>query len=192
MNKTVDARGLQCPEPVILTKKALEEMEEGTLVVIVDSEAARTNVSNMASARACAVEVEERKGAYHITITKGENVCDPYDFKNKLVIVLGSDMLGRGSEELGRVLMKSYIYALLEGEEMPQSIIFINRGIFLTIKDSEVLEDLKRLGKKGVEILSCGTCLDYFQQKENLGVGSITNMYTITEKMAAGNKVYFL
>ena len=190
MSKTVDARGLKCPQPVILTKRALEEMEEGTLVVMVDNETARTNVSNMASARACRVEVEEKKGAYHITITKGESVCDPYDFRKKLVIVLGSDTLGSGDEELGEILMKSFIYTLLEGEDIPQSIIFINRGIFLTIEGSEVQEDLKKLEKKGVEILSCGTCLDFYQQKDNLGIGTITNMYTITEKMAAADRVY--
>lgn len=192
MKKTVDARGLRCPQPVIMTKKALEEMEEGSLTVLVDSEAARTNVSNMASARACGVEVEDREGVYHITITKGEALCEPYDLRKKLVIIMGSDILGRGNEELGRVLMKSYIYTLLEGEELPQSIIFINRGIFLTIDGSEVLEDLKKIEKKGVEILSCGTCLDYFQQKDSLGVGKITNMYTITEKMAAAEKIYSL
>lgn len=197
MENVVDARGLKCPQPVILTKKALENMAEGTLVVIVDNEAAKSNVSNLASNKSCKVEVESKGEDYHIVITrseeKSEDVCEPCTSPgNKTVIIFGSDVLGSGSQELGKVLMKSYIYAVLEGEDIPQAAIFLNRGIFLTIEGSDVLDDLKKLEKRGVEILSCGTCLEFFERKEKLAVGGITNMYTITEKMAAADKVFTL
>ncbi|PKM79202.1 MAG: sulfurtransferase-like selenium metabolism protein YedF [Firmicutes bacterium HGW-Firmicutes-13] len=193
MENTVDARGLKCPQPVILTKKALEKMTEDTLVVIVDNEAAKSNVSNMASTKSCKVEVENKEGDYYLTITKGEAVCELYNnLRSRFVILFGSDILGSGSQELGKILMKSYIYTILEGEDIPQAIIFINRGIFLTTEGSEVLDDLKQLESRGVEILSCGTCLEFFERKEKLAVGGITNMYTITEKMAAADKVFTL
>ncbi len=188
----VDARGLRCPQPVIKTKKALEEMAEGTLLVMVDSDAARTNVANMSTSKGHRVEVEEKEGDYHISIIKGGTECYLYNLRDKTVIVFGSDVLGSGSEELGKILMKSYIYTLLEEDSPPQSIIFINRGVFLTIEGSEVLEDLKKLEERGVEILSCGTCLEFFQKKDKLKIGSVTNMYTISEKMAEADKTFTL
>ncbi len=187
----IDARGLKCPQPVIKTKKALEEVaEEGTLLVMVDNEAARTNIANMSSSKGYRVDVEEKEGEYHISITREGADCYLCDLKDKTVIVIGNDVLGGGSEELGKILMNSYIYTLLESDAPPQALIFINKGVFLTTEGSEVLEDLIKLEKRGVEILSCGTCLDFFQKKDMLKIGKITNMYTITEKMAEADKTF--
>ena len=191
MDNTVDARGLDCPQPVILTKKALEELKEGSLVVVVDNNAARGNVCNLAAAKSCSTEVEEKEGAYHIKITREENVCEIFSTEKATVIVFGSNVLG-SNEELGKVLMKSYIYTLSEGEDLPRSMIFLNSGVILTTQGSEVLDELKGLESRGVEILSCGTCLEFFELKEKLEVGSISNMYTITEKMEAADKVFTL
>ena len=191
MDNTLDARGLDCPQPVILTKKALEELKEGSLVVVVDNDAARGNVCNLASSKSCGTEVEEKEGAFYITITREANLCEIFSTENATVIVFGSNVLGR-NEELGKVLIKSYIYTLSQGEALPKSLIFLNSGVFLTTQGSEVLEDLKDLESRGVEILSCGTCLEFFEIKEKLEVGSISNMYTITEKMAAADKVFTL
>ncbi len=191
MGNTIDARGLACPQPVILTKKALEELKDGSLVVIVDNDAAKGNVCNLASSKSCGTALEEKEGAYYITITREENSCENFSTAKETVIVLGSNVLG-SNEELGKVLMKSYIYTLSEGEELPQSMIFLNSAIFLTTQGSEVLDELKGLESRGVEILSCGTCLEFFELKEKLEVGSISNMYTITEKMAAADKVFTL
>lgn len=191
MDNTLDARGLDCPHPVILTKKALEELKEGSLVVVVDNDAARGNVCNLASSKSCGTEVEEKEGDYYITITRQENLCEIFSTQKETVIVFGSNVLG-SNEDLGKVLMKSYIYTLSEGEDLPRSMIFLNSGVILTTQGSEVLDDLKGLGDRGVEILSCGTCLEFFELKEKLEVGSISNMYTITEKMAAADKVFTL
>ncbi|UNC90837.1 sulfurtransferase-like selenium metabolism protein YedF [Candidatus Contubernalis alkaliaceticus] len=191
MENTLDARGLACPQPVILTKKALEELKEGSLVVVVDNDAARGNVCSLASSKSCGTEVEEKEGAYYITITRRENLCEIFSTEKATVIVFGSNVLG-SNEELGKVLMKSYIYTLSEGEDLPRSMIFLNSGVILTTQGSEVLDELKGLESRGVEILSCGTCLEFFELKEKLAVGSISNMYTITEKMAEADKVFTL
>lgn len=191
MGNIIDARGMACPKPVILTKKALEELKEGSLVVIVDNDAAKGNVCNLAASRSCGTEVENKDGAFHITITREEGICEIIADEKAVVIIFGSDVLGR-NEELGKVLIKSYIYTLTQGENLPKSMIFLNSGVYLTTHGSEVLDDLKDMESRGVEILSCGTCLEFFEIKEKLEVGGITNMYTISEKMEQADKVFTL
>jgi len=107
-----------------------------------------------------------------------------------LVIQITSDSYGAESEELGENLMKAYIYALTETEPLPKTILFINRGAFLTTKNSQVLESLKELEEKGVEILTCGTCIDFYDLGKNPEAGAVTNMYTMAEKLNnAGNSI---
>jgi len=189
MRKEVDAREATCPRPVIMTKKALDEIGDGVITTIVDNEVAKENVSRLAKSLKYKYEVEKGSNKeFFIHITKGEidevetETCTPNTFKD-MTILFGSDTLGKGSEELGHILMKGYIYTLTESIPFPSTLLFINGGVKLTVEGSEVLNDLERLEEEGVEILSCGTCLDYFQIKDKLRVGEITNMYTIVEKM---------
>ena len=91
--------------------------------------------------------------------------------------------MGKGSEELGKILMKSFVYTLTEATPYPSTLVFFNSGVYLTCEGSEVLEDLRKLEAEGVEIISCGTCLDYYEIKDKLKVGEISNMYTIYEKL---------
>ena len=95
----------------------------------------------------------------------------------------------RGDEVLGRALMKGFIYALTSQEELPDTVIMYNRGARLPVEGSESLEDLKLLESQGVEILTCGTCLNHYGLTEKLSVGSVTNMYVICEKMLQAEKV---
>ncbi len=191
MKKEVDARNQACPKPVIMTKKVLDEISEGIVTTIVDNEVAKENVSKLAKSLNLDYTVE--KGAsneYYIHITKGEaveetkeiNACVPNTFKD-MVILFGKDKLGEGSEDLGNILIKGYIYTLTESTPFPSTLLFLNGGVRLTVEGSPVLDDLKKLESEGVEILSCGTCLDFFNLKDKLAVGEITNMYTIVEKM---------
>ena len=187
MNIEVDARGQACPKPVIMTKKELDNIEKGTITTIVDNEVAKENVSKLASSLGYEYKVD--KGSddeYYIHINKGEiqevNVCIPDTFKD-MTIVFASNTMGKGSEELGKILIKSFIYTIAETTPYPSTLVFYNGGVHLTCEGSEVLEDLKRLEQEGVEILSCGTCLDFFKIKDKLQVGEITNMYTIYEKL---------
>jgi len=187
MKMEVDARGQACPRPVIMTKKALDEINEGVVTTIVDNEVAKENVSKLAKSSGYEFEVQKgNDNEYYIHITKGEveesNVCIPNTFKD-MTIAFSSNVMGRGSEELGKILIKSFIYALTESTPYPDTLVFYNGGVQLTSEGSEVLDDLAKLADQGVEILSCGTCLDFYGLKGKLRVGSVTNMYTILEKL---------
>ncbi|WP_053955080.1 sulfurtransferase-like selenium metabolism protein YedF [Inediibacterium massiliense] len=193
MNHKVDARGLSCPKPVIETKKVLDSLKEGSMVTIVDNEVAMKNVSKLAESLSCQVDVKKEKEDFYIYITKGEKIEDiecKIEEERDLVILFEKDTLGSGSEELGKILMKGYIYTLTEYSSYPKTLLFLNGGVKLTTEGSEVLEYLSLLEKEGVEILSCGTCLDYFHLKDKLKVGSVTNMYTILDTLhSAKNRI---
>ncbi|HAS73520.1 MAG TPA: sulfurtransferase-like selenium metabolism protein YedF [Clostridiales bacterium UBA8960] len=193
MEIKIDARGLQCPKPVIETKKALEGIREGNIITVVDNDVAKENVSKLAKSMKLHFSVSEMDGTYEISIFKGayaesaeEMVQKRPDIAN-LVILVGSDVMGEGDRTLGEVLIKSYFYALSETEPYPKAILFINSGVKLTTSHPQIIEYLKKLMDMGTEIHSCGTCLDYYKIKEMLQVGGISNMYTIVELMNEAN-----
>lgn len=193
MNKEIDARGMNCPLPVIHTKKALENIDKGRITTIVDNEAAKENVSKLAQSMDLQVDIKQNQGDYYIDIFKEGQIktvdleelnlqCGIEDKKDFLVLIT-KDKLGSGSDELGSLLMSSYLYALTESSQYPTSLIFLNGGVKLTVEDSSVLDHIRSLEAAGIEILSCGACLDYFKLKDKLAVGSVSNMYTIVEKL---------
>lgn len=188
--RTVDARGMACPLPVINTKKVLEALTEGTITTIVDNDAAKENVAALAKSMGLEVDIKEEGTDFRLTITKkgGDPVPGLKGTENTVIFVTSSEF-GRGSSELGEVLMKSFMFTLVESDTPPQSMLFVNSGVNLTCEGSPVLDHLVNLKERGVEILSCGTCLDYFKLKEKLSVGQVSNMYTIYEKMNASAKV---
>lgn len=187
--KEIDARGLLCPQPVILTKKALEEIEDGEIVAIVDNITAKENVSRFAANMNYEYEVSDENGCHYIKIKKSSGKEKKNGKEDSTVIVITTDKLGQGEEELGKVLMKSYTYALTETAPLPKAVIFLNSGVKLTAEGSEVLENIKKLEASGVEIISCGTCLDYYKLKEKLQAGIVGNMYSIIENMNSAGKV---
>ena len=208
MRIEVDARGQACPKPVIMTKKELDNIKNGIVTTIVDNEVAKDNVSKLAISYGYSFIIDKgRDNEYYIHITKGgvednitlsktDNkeepaVCIPDTFKD-LTIAIGSDRMGNGEEKLGKILMKSFIYTVRETTPLPATMVFYNSGVYLTCEGSEVLEDLKALKDEGVEIISCGTCLDYYNLKDKLQVGEIGNMYTIYEKMRNANNTITL
>lgn len=190
MKKEIDARGLACPQPVILTKKALENHDD--IVVTVDNEAARENVKRMAQSLGCSVSVRETGGAIHISISR-EHSCDMPEtassHEGPLVVVIASDTMGRGNDELGTLLMKSFIHTIVEMSPLPDTLIFFNTGVKLTVTGSEVIDDLKILSDNGVNILVCGTCLGYFDIKDQLATGIVSNMYDIAETMMGAGRL---
>jgi selenium metabolism protein YedF len=190
----VDARGQACPKPVIMTKRELDNIEEGVVVTIVDNEVAKNNVSKLAKSLGYEYKVEDKsENEYVITIVKGEGEVKeentPTVQRGNKVVLFSSRTMGKGSEELGEILIKSFIYTLTESTPYPSTMIFYNGGVYLTCEGSPVLEDLKKLEKEGVEIISCGTCLDYYNLKDKLQVGEISNMYTIYDKMRNAAKI---
>lgn len=192
MRKEIDARGEVCPKPVIMTKKELDNGESNLVTTIVDNEVAKDNVSKLAASYGYSFIIDKGKeNEYYIHITKGEgehevNTCIPDTFKD-LTIGIGSDKMGSGGEELGNILMKSFIYTVKETTPWPATIVLYNSGVYLTCEGSEVLDDLEEMANEGVEIISCGTCLDYYNIKDKLKVGDIGNMYSIYEKMKNAN-----
>ena len=210
--RTLDARGLACPGPVIMLKKALEEGGDDILDVIVDNAAARENVSRYANHSGCGIlSVGEDSGCFTISMrpspNKGvnalpvpekESIGEPGPVETKsgdtegaagATVLIASDRLGKGADELGALLLKGFIYALAEADIAPRRIIFMNSGVRLSTEGSNSLADLERLSEKGVELLSCGTCLDYYGLKEKLAVGRISNMYEIAAFLLEGRNV---
>jgi selenium metabolism protein YedF len=184
--KKIDCKGLACPKPVILTKKELEAMDSGEVEIIVDNDIARQNLQKLAESMGCVSRFESREGLIYVTITKTEGCSVINTYERELVILVGSDKLGIGDDKLGTALMKSYVFALSECDILPKTMLFVNSGVKLTTEGSDVIESLEKLIQKGVEMMSCGTCLDFYNLKDKLKVGSITNMYTIIEKMNKG------
>jgi len=200
MAKEIDVRGFPCPRPVISTKKALEEIKEGTITVLVDNPESKENVKRFANSQGCKVNVEEREGVFYLEITKGHpdkgekelEVEIKKDFKKPIdadVVCITTDRFGTGDEELGEILMKAFLNTLWDYQPRPAKLLFINSGVMLTTEGSEVLEALKLLEKEGVEIFSCGTCLDYYGVKEKLRVGNVTNMYETVDALLTAGKV---
>lgn len=190
MSHEVDARGLACPQPVINTKKVLDSLECGVVTVLVDNAAAKENVTRLARSNGCGVLIEEQEGCYRLTITKekAERTAQNSDAQQP-VYLMTKNTLGQGSDELGEVLIKSFFFTLLAGDSLPSAVMFINSGVKLTTAGSPVLEHLQGLSSRGVKIMSCGTCLDYFGLKDELGVGEISNMYAILEQLNAGKAI---
>ena len=197
MSVKVDAMGKQCPIPVVLAKKALEGMTvPGTLEMLVDNEVAVQNLSKLAASCNLPVRAEKMaEGQFTVTMEvstpvqpAGETVCAP-DARGDLVVAVGSNRMGDGDEALGKTLMKGFLYAVSQLPTLPKTMLFYNTGAYLTCAGSDSLEDLKFMEAQGVEIRTCGTCLDYYKLKKTLAVGSVTNMYAIVETLAAAGKV---
>lgn len=198
---TVNAMGDKCPVPVIKTKKAMQALTgPDTIEVLVDNEIAVQNVTKMASSSGGKVSSEKLgEKEYKVTIqmeaapsaestAEDDAACIP-DARGNMVVVMSSDRMGEGNDELGKVLAKSFIFAVTQLEELPKTMLFYNGGATLTCEGSDCLEDLKSLEAQGVEIQTCGTCLDYYGLKEKLAVGSVTNMYSIVETLAGASKI---
>ncbi|MFI3172306.1 MAG: sulfurtransferase-like selenium metabolism protein YedF [Eubacteriales bacterium] len=198
---TVDAMGQACPMPVIMTKKAMASVEGAEVFeVLVDNEIAVQNVTKMATSQGGIAEtVVISEAEYKVRIIVGdvkesnEVLTDVAEaalpIKDNTVMVFESDRMGIGNDELGKVLIKGFIFAVTQLENLPKTMLFYNGGATLTSVGSDSLEDLKHLQEEGVEILTCGTCLNYYNMSDKLVVGDVTNMYTIVEKMDGASKI---
>jgi selenium metabolism protein YedF len=190
----IDCRGLACPQPVITTKKALDQLKEGKMIVIVDNASSCNNVERFVQSQGCSVEIKEEGQDFylHIQKTSGQDVnrmVKGDERAKKVVVYVNSHLMGIGEGALGAILMRSFLKTLLELETKPSRLILINSGVRLATEGSEVLETLGKLSEKGVEILSCGTCLDFYGLKEKLKVGKISNMYDIAQSLMEADRL---
>lgn len=205
MKITVNALGDPCPIPVVKTKKAIQELngQAGVAETLVDNEIAVQNLSKLAKSKGYPVSSEKiNDKEYRVTIEvlsekeggelreeAKEDTCIPDGRKKQVVVVISSLYMGEGEPELGAALMKSYIYALAQQDELPSTILLYNGGVKLACEESPALQDLKSLEAMGVEILACGTCLNFYGITEKLQAGTVTNMYVIAEKMSQANLI---
>ncbi len=210
---TVNAMGDKCPIPVVKTKKAIQALTgPDTIEVLVDNKTAMQNVTKMASSQGGEVEAEKLSGEKYRIVIKMKGVpasekaeeghvseaetsvqenCESSckGSSGDTIVVVSSDRMGSGNDELGKVLLKGFIFAVTQLDELPAKMLFYNGGAKITCEGSDSLEDLKNLEAQGVEIQTCGTCLDYYQLKEKLAVGTVTNMYSIVEAMAGAARI---
>ena len=189
---TVDVRGSLCPKPVIETKKVSDANPSAIITTVVDNEVSRDNVEKFGKSRGYGVDIRQDGKDFYLTMTPNANpvaeICEPMSYGNR-VILMTKDYLGEGSEELGRNLMKTFWGCMVEADVKPSKIYFINSSVKMVTNDSVHLENIKKLADAGVEIAACGICLDFYGVKENVGVGSITNMYAITDAILGDNIV---
>lgn len=197
MTKKIDARGLLCPRPVLLAKKAMDEGSP-SVVVLVDNAFAVQNLTRLAEANGKHIASKAIESGFEVSISGGEGEagetvmpaaiqCAPgADY----VVFIGKDYVGDGDRTLGYNLLKMLLYTLSEGENPPAGVLFMNAGVRLPAGgEQQVLDSLRTLTEKGVEVLVCGTCLNFFGIAEKLSVGKVSNMYEILSRMQNAGKV---
>ena len=195
----VDARGQLCPVPLIMTKKALSEVALGdTLRILIDNEVSKNNVERFLADNGFASASVANAGLFTITVAKSK--ADPVSPDaasycassprpaGDHVILIASDKMGSGSDELGAILMKAFINTIKEVKPLPSKIIFYNSGILLTAEDSPLVASLRELESAGVGVLVCGTCVNYYEKQNLIRVGTISNMYTILETLTTAGR----
>jgi selenium metabolism protein YedF len=190
---TIDCRGQGCPAPVIETKKGLELHPDG-VVVLLDSGPPRENVRRFAQNRGWLVSETDEGGFWALQITASGATPEPESVQSgrangESILLITSDQLGNGPEELGRLLMKNFIFTLLETAELPNRILLLNSGVKLAVNGADTVEALNTLVQMGVSVASCGLCLDFFDLKDRLAVGETTNMFTIAELLLRAGSV---
>jgi len=201
MPVTVDARGLPCPQPVILTRNAMRESDQVTTLVSQPDQV--DNVRRLAERAGWSVSVTQMDDGLAIQMTKGPSTSRPPKPAPRAeaptraestgqVLVLASDQIGRGEPELGQILMRSFLYTLQQIDRRPDTLILMNAGVKLAVERSPVLAELQALEEAGVQILVCGTCLDYYHVKHLISAGEISNMYTIAETILSAEHSTYL
>ena len=199
----VNAMGDVCPIPVVKTRNAIRDLGgAGVVQTLVDNEIAVQNLTKMANQKGYGVQSEKQAvNRFLVTLTVGEGMEAPAAAEpvacpaatagagRNVVVAVASGVMGEGNDELGVVLMKGFLYALSQQDRLPRTLLFYNGGAALTCEASPSITDLKSLEARGVEILTCGTCLNFYGLADTLRVGSVTNMYTIVEKLTQADLV---
>lgn len=194
MKKEIDARGLSCPAPVLQSKAAIETEGVKEIEVMVDNEAAKQNVSRFLENQGFKTSVKQKDQDFIIAGVCEEKMLPKKEQESgsggkKIMVMVATDRMGFGDEELGKKLMINFIKTLKEMGNELWRLVFVNNGVKLTIEESAVLKALKDLEESGITILVCGTCLDHFKLLEKKKVGETTNMLDIVTAMQLSDKV---
>lgn len=200
--KIVDTKGQLCPAPLIATKRALKETPAGeSFIVLTDNRTSFNNLSRFLLDNNTEFKVSEAEGVWTITITrlsgsgeitKTEDHCAPeiaHFEKGNFIVVISSDKMGDGDDELGHLLIENFIKALKDLDRLPRKMVFYNKGVTIVTKTSSVITHLQDLEKMGVELLLCATCVNYYRLEDQVGAGMLSNMYSIAESMASAGKI---
>ena len=200
--RTIDTSGKKCPIPIIETKKALRETPRGeTFIVLTDSITSFKNISRFLTDNKIRFTASESHGLWTFNIinetastqlTAAEIYCEPEqpaNLKGNYSIAVTSEFMGSGDDSLGRILMRAFFVSLSCFETLPEVIVFYNSGVKLAARDSDVINLLREIEDKGVEMILCGTCVDHYKLAGSVGVGKIGDMYLILEKLSASGKV---
>jgi len=179
-----------CPMPVIETKRALETKAPREIEVVVDNTTSSENVKRFLISRGYSTSTTQENERYRIRGVLERALEDASGEKaEKLLVYVDGDTMGRGNDELGRILMRAFLKTIKELKNMPWRIIFINTGVRMVSQESDYIETLKEIECAGAEILSCGTCLDFFKLKDRIAVGRISNMFEILSSFTEATKV---
>jgi selenium metabolism protein YedF len=198
--RIIDTKGQLCPEPLIAAKRALKESaEDESFILITDNKTAFENLTRFLNDNKAITKCTESDGVWTFTVTKTtgdivraepEEYCQsPHLEKGNYVVVISSDKMGEGDEKLGHILIGTFIKALKDTDKLPEKIMFYNSGVKLVTKTSPVIDSLRDLEKMGVELLLCGTCVNFYSLEAEIAAGSISNMFVMTEIMASTGKV---
>lgn len=187
--KILDCTKLECPMPVIKAKQELEKDGEMLLDVIVDNEIAVQNLTKLANSMGYKSSSKKQDENFCVNIEKNANTSLNQDKSNlkfveeRQTILIKTSFLGIGDDSLGSTLMKGFIFTLTQSKPLPKKVMFLNSGVKLTTENEETVKNLQILEKEGTEIVSCGTCLDFYNLKDKLKVGSVGNMYDIVDSL---------
>ena len=200
--RIIDTKGQLCPAPLIATKRAMKETAKGdSFKVETDSKISLSNISRYLKDNNINFSTEESAGLWTLTITRGtselsntrpEDYCAPeipHFNKGNFVVAFTSDKMGQGDDELGHLLMNNFIRAIKDLDVLPSKMVFYNRGVMLGVEDSPVVNNLKELGKMGVDLLFCATCVEFYSLGEKIRTGSLSNIFEIAQIMASSGNV---
>ncbi len=205
--KTVDARGLGCPKPVVLAEEALDAIDEGTVEVLVDNEASVSNLGRFAAKSGMHAETVKKDGYWSVRITKGypcavreeaagisasrEGGGNMKPAGKGLLMIIGTDTLGK-DEDIGRILMKGFLETMKVTRDLPDMIFFLNAGVRLTTVNDETVQLIRDIESMGVEIFSCGTCLGHYGLESELKVGYRGTTNHVVEGLKDFGKVVWI
>jgi len=190
--KKMDLRAHQCPYPVVQTRKEMLDNPGTSFSVLVGDETARDNVSRLAKSMGYVIDIDDAEGGYALGLTPAGDRATQSGVQpasGPTIAFLTSDAMGSGNDELGRLLMKNYLFTLTEMETVPDKMLLVNAAVRLACEGSDALEALEKIACMGTDVAACGLCLEFYKLKEKLAIGRTTNMLEIAESLQSSGRI---